>query len=381
MRETNQDYYITDLYHHGIKGQKWGIRRFQKKDGSLTPAGKKRYDESNDADSKTTSVKQTKQRMTHRQKLEAKYRQNGMSEEEAKIAADKRIRTERIVALTVGVTVAAATAYVVNKNIRERTDKIIKSGTKMQRITTDPNGDIGKNFYAAYNKTDNLKYRGIYGEHLRSRGNNVHKVTLNTDKDIKIVSRQKAADVFANLYKNDSEFREAFIRSNAVLDSHGMAPKRDKVVRIAAKKMTDKQLRKAGYDAFNIGLVNHDDNGELISKKFYNKLKEMGYDAVMDVNDQKYSGYKTKAPVIVFNNPGKISVSSTRQMGADEIVKDNTKAYVRLLAPKLVAEGGAYAALYVGSKKLTDRTTVNNYRKEHPNSKLTDKEIIKMMTT
>ncbi len=31
------------LTHHGIKGQKWGIRRFQKKDGSLTPAGKKRY--------------------------------------------------------------------------------------------------------------------------------------------------------------------------------------------------------------------------------------------------------------------------------------------------------------------------------------------------
>ena len=31
-----------ELYHHGIKGQKWGVRRYQKKDGSLTPAGKKR---------------------------------------------------------------------------------------------------------------------------------------------------------------------------------------------------------------------------------------------------------------------------------------------------------------------------------------------------
>lgn len=34
-----------ELYHHGIKGQKWGVRRFQKKDGSLTPAGKERYDD------------------------------------------------------------------------------------------------------------------------------------------------------------------------------------------------------------------------------------------------------------------------------------------------------------------------------------------------
>lgn len=31
-----------ELYHHGIKGQRWGIRRFQNKDGSLTNAGKKR---------------------------------------------------------------------------------------------------------------------------------------------------------------------------------------------------------------------------------------------------------------------------------------------------------------------------------------------------
>ena len=32
------------LVHHGTKGMKWGIRRYQNKDGSLTPAGKKRYD-------------------------------------------------------------------------------------------------------------------------------------------------------------------------------------------------------------------------------------------------------------------------------------------------------------------------------------------------
>jgi len=30
------------LYHHGILGQKWGVRRYQNEDGSLTAAGKKR---------------------------------------------------------------------------------------------------------------------------------------------------------------------------------------------------------------------------------------------------------------------------------------------------------------------------------------------------
>ncbi len=33
---------MNELYHHGIKGQKWGVRRYQNPDGSLTAAGKKR---------------------------------------------------------------------------------------------------------------------------------------------------------------------------------------------------------------------------------------------------------------------------------------------------------------------------------------------------
>lgn len=35
--------YQAELYHHGILGQKWGVRRYQNADGTLTEAGKKRY--------------------------------------------------------------------------------------------------------------------------------------------------------------------------------------------------------------------------------------------------------------------------------------------------------------------------------------------------
>lgn len=41
LDETTYD----EIKHHGIKGQKWGVRRFQNKNGSLTSAGKKRYND------------------------------------------------------------------------------------------------------------------------------------------------------------------------------------------------------------------------------------------------------------------------------------------------------------------------------------------------
>ena len=39
----NAHYDDRNLYHHGIKGQRWGVRRYQNKDGSLTPEGRRKY--------------------------------------------------------------------------------------------------------------------------------------------------------------------------------------------------------------------------------------------------------------------------------------------------------------------------------------------------
>lgn len=70
------DYIIVngELYHHGVKGQKWGVRRFQNADGSLTTAGKKRYFRKSNADILAKDLSKAQKKLDNAKTEKAKTR-------------------------------------------------------------------------------------------------------------------------------------------------------------------------------------------------------------------------------------------------------------------------------------------------------------------
>lgn len=381
---------------------KWGVRRYEDKSGHLTAAGKKRYDGYDYSGGKSKkpklpTVKVNKkakssnsdsskpEKSEHRKKLEAKYVKQGYTQKDAEAIADRRIKAEKVVAGAAAITLTAAAAYAANKQIKYRVDSMIKEGTDIRRISSSGKLNTDRALYTSSDKKDNLKYKGIYGAQLKGQGRDIKQMNIKATQNIKVASRKHAEDAFVDLYRKDPEFRK-----NALEILEAVKPtvssSSQKGIEAALKepnRVNDRALRKA-YDAFNIGLVSSDDKQRANASKFYNKLKEAGYDAIKDINDAKYSGYNTKTPTIIFNGKGKLALDKVKDIGADEFTSSNRaamemlqKEFTRKAAGQGLALGAGYGALAATSNSITKTQVIKQYRKQHPNSGMSDNEIYK----
>ena len=385
----------TELYHHGIKGQKWGVRRFQNVDGSLTPEGKKRYDIPDD-------------KSKHRVNLEVNYLKKGYSKEQAEQAAAKRIKAEKFVVVAAAATVASI-AY--KKYVDNGKDFTISKNTDLQRIIrldrdTDP--FKGTREYVSYTKLDNMKYTGFMGKFeggtakamnkgldqikekhpgikLTQNYQEMYKMKITPKQDIKVASVNRAKNTFVDLYKNDKEFKNMYDKwmtdfsTNQPNSTHKTFKQFAKAVKNGS--VSDKFLETVGYKAFNVSIAEKDDISNNIQRKFYDSLVRQGMNAVVDLND-KQGLLKTSKPIITFDGGYDYSkkVLSDKEINKSLALSVPVVLAQNLAKPAAMALVSLYAKNTVSNARKNDEA-IREYKKDHPNTKKTDEEILYMLNS
>lgn len=336
---------MNELYHHGVKGQKWGVRRYQYADGTLTPAGKKRYSTSK---SSTSLMNMKVKELTNQVRTQVTGRQ-----------------------------------YV---------DSYLAKGTTFARIQTSKEFENFA-FYATYKKKDMDKYLGLFGKNLTSRASGeanraekeanisgdetdisrakqlrdradnmqVYQLKLESTKKLKVPSDENAGDITANLLK-ESEFKKNVLASIQDSKEKMRRPTQQVLFRQAENALEKdpsrltKSEKVAIYKALNLSLVNHNQQEIAAQDRFYSELKKKGYNALLDYNDKDYSSYHAKRPMIVFDTDSVKLESVTaanpevvnklyRKYNTERIIKEipaNTFGYVSKYGKKSVSECYSY---------------------------------------
>lgn len=402
-------YYNDYLAHYGVKGMRWGVRRYENEDGTLTALGKKRkayldarrkasYEgskksiaESNYARREFNDQKirerlaMSKKKSNRQLKLEEQYRKKGYSKDEAEIQAYKRARTEKVLAVAGGMAIAAIGAYAAYKHYDSVTDRVMKQGSVLGRISKNSDESVRDAFYAFANKHDARRYTGLYGKHTMTTTGKAFKKTISVgDTGLKVASQKSASDILSKMIKNDPEYANSVQSYLRNFSRQVGSPGQRKVFKKALSDMREGKTTKSVYDAFNIALVGHDEAGNAVSSKFYNQLKSMGYSAIRDINDSKYSGYGARNPLIVFDS-AKINVDKVEELGrgyvdgmnAIELGKLTAREYATQLSP-YAGIAGLVGGLGATIDSINADKYVTQYRKEHPNSELNRNEILKI---
>lgn len=340
-------YQNNALIHHGVKGQRWGVRRYQYADGTLTPAGKKRYSVSKSS----SSIK----------------------------------RNTSLANMTVKELLNSTKTKITGK---QYVDGYLKENTTLSRIQTSDNFERFA-FYATYKKHDTEEYMGLFGKNLMSRAaseaskaekqanasgseedaamakelrdkaNNtkVYQLKLSATKKLKIPSDENASDITANLLKED-EFKKNVIASIQDSKEKMLRPSQQLLFK-QAQNVLDKDPAKmtssekvAVYKALNLSLVNHNAQEVSAQNRFYAELKKKGYNALLDYNDKEFSSYHAKRPMIIFDVDS-VKLQSITEANPKVVDKLYTKYNTERILKEIPAETIGLVGKF-GSKTLSE---------------------------
>ena len=231
-------------------------------------------------------------------------------------------------------------------------DEVLKSD-KTTLSTLSYNKDRTKDtdmFYATHDKWDKHQYNSmfnrkapqpIYDESGNSIGTGLflkYRIDNSLKSDIKVASEDSGAKVFMDLYKKDRDFYnfvtdEKRLQSYFVKDKYKFKGYRESKHVLDKMKNPDytpssKDLQTV-YRMFNY-VIPYDGAGNARSgkdvytqrTKFFNACREAGYGAVLDTNDSIYGGFKAKSPVIVFDMDQVVLSNISRTTMASKTVSD-----------------------------------------------------------
>lgn len=361
-------FYITtnsELYHYGVKGMKWGVRHYQYKDGSYMPGAEGRY--APYSSRRRPSTVNTITREPRRSRITDAGSDHPIRSPSSKTGSllsrnkttEPEITSMRDVIrnlpnMKLSDAKKYAETYILGKNT---IDHYIKADTNFSRIQSSDAFEQYA-FYATYKKHDVEFYTGLFGSNLINRANaaakyaekhaktaeekaeakrlreianntQVYKMNIGATKNMKVASDSSAANALHDLMKTKSfrnDVATAIRDAKTQMKRPGQQMLFNKAQKIMNKNgpLTENE-KKTLYEAFNLTLTFHNDFNNRTQDTYYSALKKKGYSAIVDVNDQKYSSYHAKSPMIVFDHDS-VKLNSAQKLSQEEIDKHAAKA-------------------------------------------------------
>ena len=287
--------------------------------------------------------------------------------------------------VTAGIAAASIVGYSLYKGhqyMQQYGDVKINAGSIISRIQTDSKQKMSDHpFYASFRKDDTLLYKSELSNWRKTQGKNVFLSTANVLKNMRIAGSSNAEKIFNRLVKENSEFKNGIDKINS-------SP--FKVIPTSAKTQ---------YEIFNATeLVDKPTtHNKRLREIFYEALGKSGYDGIIDVND-KNGLYRTTSPVIIFNtkkltnnyisefsdksiSDATSQLTSLRKHNAriNSLIKTMASADKKVATISSSLTGIGLLTKYSVNAVHSKREEIANYRKDHPNTKLSDRDIYEML--
>lgn len=319
----------SELYHHGILGQKWGVENGPPYPlGSSISTGKRIIKKNGTIKSKKKTIQSNKDEI-HITKETSTTNKNGKTTEKTK---EFHINKKYLAAAGIAIAAAAGVALAVgvykykhNINAKMLYNTSLNNA-HFQRFSKGV-GDA-PSVYASFDPKDNKTY-WMYGALMQRNQNRqyikdngfvnylINRNNLNIykkdylGKNVNIPSVNESSQIFKKVFKKNPGLRSNFkeIVNNQLYEYEKYNNKRKgrtELFKEASAILNKKHISDADYvklyEAWNCtaGFGRKETNWNEYSK-VYSAFKKKGYNVIWDVHDLKYSGLRTKSPAIIID--------------------------------------------------------------------------------